>query len=121
MKPNEGRREGRRGGGGGLSAKDVGCPRNCELSDVRKLRKMDQAYLSSCFMPRWMQIEGKLHSPRSLFSSRARVTDLTKMTICTKGIGEAHTLVTKSRRLYNVTSLITLKYGYFPHFAYNAI
>ena len=78
MKPDEGRE-----GGGGLSAEDV-----------RKIKKMVEAYLSSCFMPRWMQMEGKLHSPRSLFSSRARVTDLTKMTICTQGSYEANTLVT---------------------------
>lgn len=36
-------------------------------------------------MPLWMQMDGKLHSHRSLFSSRALLTDFTKMTICTKG------------------------------------
>ena len=37
---------------------------------------------SSCFMAEWMQMEGKLHSASSLFSSFARSTLFTKITIC---------------------------------------
>ncbi len=40
------------------------------------------AHRSSCFMPRWMQMDGKLHSTSSLFSSLARSTDFTKITTC---------------------------------------
>ncbi len=35
---------------------------------------------SSCFMAEWMQMEGKLHSTSSLFSSFARITLFTKIT-----------------------------------------
>ena len=37
---------------------------------------------SSCFCALWMQMDGKLHSTSSLFSSLARATDFTKMTTC---------------------------------------
>ena len=42
----------------------------------------ERPHLSSCFMALWMQMEGKLHSTSSLFSSFALWTDFTKMTIC---------------------------------------
>ena len=42
-----------------------------------------KTYRSSCFCALWMQMEGKLHSTSSLFSSLALATDLTKMTTYT--------------------------------------
>jgi hypothetical protein len=47
------------------------------------------AYLSSCFMPLWIEVEGKLHSISSLVNSLARCTDFTKMTTCMVGLNSS--------------------------------
>ena len=44
------------------------------LNDLYRARR------SSCDMPRWMAMDGKLHSVRSLSRYVQRCTDLTKMT-----------------------------------------
>jgi len=47
---------------------------------LNSLKVLKRAMRSSCFMPEWMQMLGKLHSVSSRFSSLARATFETKIT-----------------------------------------